>query len=163
MEILRMTSKTPPSTPPWNEVLRACTVLELHRAAFSMTLKLMVDRHEPREVLVTLVSGHQSVALEPVHVCTCSAFVYGRRARVVVDDVSTVTGAARMVDVLVGHMRAVRPELGDAPERLLRPIATTLHGTLVTKVAAEACSWNLPPYAVLGKTRARPEQCWHQG
>lgn len=152
----------PSPTPPWNEVLRACATGELNQSAFGMRLRLTTDRHEPRTVSLVLSSGRRSVDLDPVYVCTCGGFVLGTRNAVAIDDVSTTNGATRFVDVLLVAMRRVRPELATAADPLLRTIGGELHAGLLRKLAIHATRWNLPPYALLGRTRARPAECWHR-
>lgn len=149
-------------TPPWNEVLRACATGDLNQCAFGMRLRLTTDRHEPRTVGLVLSSGRRSVDLDPVYVCTCGALVLGTRSAVAIDDVSTMNGGARLVDVLLVAMRHVRPELASAADPHLRTIGAELHAGLLRKLAVHATRWNLPPYALLGRTRARPAECWHQ-
>lgn len=157
-----MPSKPSPPLPPWNEVLRACASGDLHQSAVGMRLRLKTDRHEPRTVGVVLISGQRSVDLEPVYVCPCGGLALGPRDAIAIDDVSTVTGAAKLVDVLVVAMRQARAELTNAADPLLRTIASELHAGLLRQLCIHATRWNLPPYALLGKTRARPAECWHR-
>lgn len=152
----------PGPIPPWNEVLRACATGDLNQCAFGMRLRLVTDRHEPRTVGLVLSSGRRSVDLNPVYVCTCGAFALGTRSAVAIDDVSTANGATRFVDVLISAMKQVRAELAPAAEPHLRTIGAELHGGLLRKLAIHATRWNLPPYALLGRTRARPAECWHR-
>lgn len=152
----------PSPTPPWNEVLRACASGDLNQCAFGMRLRLTTDRHEPRTVGLVLSSGRRSLDLDPVYVCTCGGFVLGARSAVAIDDVSTANGATRFVDVLLVAMRQVRPELATAADPHLRTIGAELHASLLRRLAIHATRWNLPPYALLGRTRARPAECWHR-
>lgn len=147
---------------PWNEVLRACSSGELHPCVFGMRVCLRRDRHEPRNLGLALNSGRRSVDLKPVYVCTCGAFVLGEPGTIVIDDISTITGAATCVDGLVGSMREVRVELKDAPTAALRTVAVEVHADLVRQIAIHSTRWNLPPYATLGRTRARPATCVHR-
>lgn len=147
---------------PWNEVLRSCTTGELDPCAFSMRVCLRRDRHEPRTVGLILNSGRRSVDLEPVYACLCGAFAVGQPGSLVIDDISTATGAATFVDRLVGSMRQLRVELEHAPTPVLRAVAVEIHADLVRQLAVHATRWNIPPFALLGRTRARPAQCVHR-
>jgi hypothetical protein len=111
---------------------------------------------------LVLSSGRRSVDLEPVYVCPCGGFALGRREAISIADVSTVTGAGKFSDVVVAAMRLVRVELVGASEPQLRTIAAELHGGLLRQLCIHATRWNLPPYALLGRTRARPAECCHQ-
>lgn len=152
----------PTLPPPWNEVLRACAAGELHQAAFGLRVMLTTHRLEPRNVGVVLSSGRRSTPLGSVYLCPCGAFVLGARESVVVDDFTTANGASRLLDVLLGVIRELRPELTDAANAHLRTIGSELHAQIVLAVAVHATRWNLPPYALLGRTRARPAECWHR-
>lgn len=79
-----------------------------------------------------------------------------------IDDISTVTGVTKFIDILVGTMREARPELLSASDSHLRTIAAEIHATTLRQLCIHATRWNLPPYALLGKTRARPADCWHR-
>lgn len=157
-----MHSRPAPSAAPWNEVLRACASAELHACIFSMHVKITCHRLEPREVSVVLVSGQRSLDLEPVYACPCGGFAQGRSGSITVADISTATGAATFVDGLAEIMKTLRVELQGAASLHLRAMATVLHGDLLRQLAIHASRWNLPPYAHLGKTRARPAPCWHR-
>lgn len=162
MDSRDMHSRACPPNPPWNEVLRACASGDLHQCAFGMRLRLRTDRLEPRTVGLVLTSGQRSADLEPVYVCPCGGFALGGRDAVTIDDVSTVTGATKFVDVVVATMRQLRSELTGATEPHLRTIATELHAGLLRQLCIHATRWNLPPYALLGRTRARPAECRHR-
>jgi hypothetical protein len=127
-----------------------------------MHLRLGTNRLEPRTVLLVLTSGRRSVDFDPVYVCPCGGFVLGTREAIVIDDVSTATGATKFVDVLVAAMRGVRAELSGATDPHLRTIAAELHASVLRQLCIHATRWNLPPYALLGRTRARPAECWHR-
>lgn len=151
-----------PTNPPWNEVLRACASGEIHQCAFGLQLRLTTDRHEPRTVGLVLSSGRRSVELGSIYVCTCGGFVLGARSAAAIDDVSTANGATKFVEALLVAMRQVRPELASAADPHLRTVAAELHAGALRKLAIHATRWNLPPYALLGRTRARPAECWHR-
>lgn len=157
-----MHPKTHPSTPPWNEVLRAAATDQLHQSVFAFRFKLATDRLEPRTVAVLLVSGLRSTEFEPMFICPCGGIAQGRSGQVKIDDVSTSTGAAKFIDSLIGAMRSVRAELKDAADPLLRTVASELHANLLRQLCVHATRWNLPPYARLGRSRARPAECWHR-
>ena len=150
------------TVPPWNEVLRACTTGELNPCAFGMRVCLRRDRHEPRTVGLILNSGKRSSDLEPVYVCPCGAFALGDPGSLVIDDISTTTGAATCVDRLAVSMLQLRVELASAPSPVLRTVAVEIHADLVRQLAVHATRWNIPPFALLGRTRARPAQCVHR-
>jgi len=105
---------------------------------------------------LVLSSGQRSADLESVYVCPCGGFALGGRDAITIDDVSTVTGTTKFVDVVVAAMRQVRSELTGATDPHLRTIATDLHAGLLRQLCIHATRWNLPPYALLGRTRARP-------
>jgi hypothetical protein len=148
--------------PPWNEVLRACAAGELHQSAFGFRVVLTTHRLEPRNVGVVLSSGRRSTAVGSVYVCPCGAFVLGERDSVVVDDLATANGASRFLELLLPSIRELRSELAPAAASHLRTIGAELHAQIVLAVAVHATRWNLPPYALLGRTRARPSECWHR-
>jgi len=124
-------------------------------------IAFITDRHEPRTVRLVLESGKRSFDLPPVYVCPCGALALGGDGTMQVDDLATTTGAAYFVDLLVGALRSVRPELTTAAEAHLRTVATELHADTVRRLGVHATRWNLPPYALLGRARARPAKCWH--
>ena len=67
-----------------------------------------------------LSSGRRSADLEPVYVCPCGGFALGGRSTVTIDDVSTVTGETKFVDVVVAAMRHIwRDSWGARLEHLL--------------------------------------------
>jgi len=150
------------STAPWNEVLRACATGDLHACSFGMRICLRRDRHEPRHVGLVLNSGRRSLDIKPVYVCPCGALVLGEPNERVIDDISTETGAALCVDGLIGSMRQLRAELAAVAASVLRAVAVEIHADLVRQLAVHATRWNIPPYAVLGRTRARPAECVHR-
>ena len=86
----------------------------------------------------------------------------GTREAIAIDDVSTATGATKFVDVLVAAVRRVRTELAVAADPHLRTIASELHANVLRQLCIHSTRWNLPPYALLGRTRARPAECWHR-
>lgn len=156
--------RSPPGLPPppWNEILRACAAGELHQSAFGLRVMLTTQRLEPRNVAVVISSGRRSTSLGPVYICPCGAFAFGEREALVVDDFLTANGATKLLDVLLVGIRQLRPELADAATPHLRTIGAELHAQIVMAVAVHATRWNLPPYALLGRTRARPADCWHR-
>jgi|HubBroStandDraft_1064217.scaffolds.fasta_scaffold151553_2 hypothetical protein len=157
-----MHSHVSPPGAPWNEVLRACVAGDLHWCVFGMHVCLKRDRHEPRNVGLVLNSGRRSLDIQPVYICSCGAFVLGEPSARIIDDISTETGAAVGVDSLAGSMRQLRVELAQVPAPLLRTVAMEIHVDLVRQLAVHATRWNIPPYAVLGRTRARPARCVHR-
>jgi hypothetical protein len=100
--------------------------------------------------------------MAPVHVCLCGAFTLGQEGAITVADLATATGAIKFVDLVTAALRTLRVELQPAADAHLRTVATELHGDLVCRLAVHATRWNLPPYARLGRTRARPTKCWHE-
>jgi len=143
---------------PWNEVLRACAAGDLDPCVFGMRVSLHRDRHETRNVGLVLTSGPRSHDLEPAYVCPCGAFALGEPGSLLIEDISTATGA----DGLVGSMRKLRVELAPAPASVLRTVAVEIHADLVRRLAVHATRWNIPPFALLGRTRARPAPCVHR-
>jgi hypothetical protein len=127
-----------------------------------MRVYLRRDRHEPRHLGLVLSSGRRSTDLEPIYICPCGAFALGATEAVAIDDISTATGAARCVDGLVGSMREIRAELANAPTAALRAVAIEIHADLVRQLVVHATRWNIPPFALLGRTRARPARCIHR-
>lgn len=153
----------PRQNPPWSELLRECAAGNLPPAAFAMKTVLKTDRLEARTVGVTLVGGANSVQLPPVFACPCGLFAVGEPgAAPMIDDLASPSGAPKVVDLLVAAMRQLRPELRRAPEALLRTVATNRHAQLVEQLAVHATRWNLPPYASMGRSRARPAKCLHE-
>jgi hypothetical protein len=122
----------------------------------------MTDRLEPRTVGLVLESGKRSVDLEAAYICPCGAFSLGHEGAVTIDDLATATGAVRFIDLATIALRGLRSELQAAADPHLRTVATELHGDLQRRLAVHATRWNLPPYATLGRTRARPAKCWHR-
>ena len=114
-----------------------------------MRLRLRTHRLEPRTVGLVLSSGQRSADLESVYVCPCGGFALGGRDAITIDDVSTVTGTTKFVDVVVAAMRQVRSELTGPTDPHLRTIATDLHAGLLRQLCIHATRWNLPPYAAL--------------
>jgi hypothetical protein len=155
-------SRSNSPTPPWNEVLRACQVGDLDPCVFGAHIRLVTDRLEPRTVGLVLESGKRSADLAPTYVCTCGAIVLGGEGAIVIEDLATVTGAVRFVDVVLAALRQLRSELRPASEAQLRTVGSEIHADLMRRLCVHATRWNLPPYALLGKTRARPAKCWHR-
>jgi hypothetical protein len=147
---------------PWSEVIRACAAGEIHQCAFGMRIILKRDRHEPRNLGLEINSGRRTIDIDPVYVCTCGAFVLGTRDQVIIDDIASITGAANFVDRLVPRMREVREELKESPPNPMHAIAIEIHADLVRQVLIHATRWNLPPFQLLGRTRARPAKCVHR-
>lgn len=158
-----MDPRSSASSAPWSEVLRACAANELHPCVFGMSVRLGTDRLEPRDVRLVLESAKRSVDLDPVYACPCGAFALGTRNAVLVEDIATSTGAAKMTAALAIAMKQARVELNTASEPHLRTVAAELHANLLRRLCIHATRWNLPPYATLGRTRARPAECWHRG
>jgi hypothetical protein len=151
-----------PSGAPWNEVLRASVSGDLHWCVFGMRVCLKRDRHEPRNVGLALNSGRRSLDIQPVYICPCGAFVLGEPSERIIDNISTETGAAVCLDSLAGSMRQLRVELAQVAAPLLRTVAMEIHADLVRQLAVHATRWNIPPFALLGRTRARPAECLHR-
>ena len=149
-------------TPPWSEVLRACRDGELDPFVFGARIRLVTNRLEPRTIGLVLESGKRSADLLPAYVCECGAFALGHEGGVSIEDLATATGAVRFVDVVLAALRQLRPELKPASDAHLRTVGAEIHADLMRRLCVHATRWNLPPYALLGKTRARPAKCWHR-
>jgi hypothetical protein len=148
--------------PPWSELLRACSAGKLNQCLFGMQMKLKARKEDPRTVDLMLLSGNESLHLPSAFVCLCGAFLLGARSEIAIDDLATSTGARRAAELLCGAMRKLRPTLENAPDAMLRTVAGQLHADLVKQLAVHACKWNLPPYSLLGRSHAKPSECWHR-
>ncbi len=151
------------NTPPWNEVLRAYATGDLHPSSFSTRVVLTTDRFEPRTIALHLEGGKRTVQLLPAFICPCGAIAYGggESSSVIIDDLATSTGASKFIDILVTSMKQLRPELQTALDAHLRTVAGVIHAELMRRLCVQATRWNLPPYAKLGRSRARPAKCCH--
>jgi hypothetical protein len=149
--------------PPWAELLRAVAAKRIDQCCVGMKVKLIINRLEPRQAALSLLAGDDSIQLPGGYLCPCGAFVLGAPGQMVVDDITTSTGSVRTVGLLIASMRQIRPALVSAPDALLRTIAVQLYGDMARQLAIQTLKWNLVPYALLGKARARPPaECWHR-
>ena len=148
--------------PPWSELLRACSAGRLDQSAFGIHVKLVARKSDPRQVTLALRSGHKTLALPDAYLCPCGAFALGVQDDLKIDDLSTLTGGRRATEVLLDGMRQLRPVLSTAPDAMLRTVGNLLHADMVRQLVVHACKWNLPPFALLGRSRAPAAACWHR-
>lgn len=148
--------------PPWSEVLRAISDKRISQCCVGMHLKVKVHRLDPRHAEMSLLGGNDSTPLPNAYVCICGAITLGASGAIEVDDIATATGAVRTIELLLRAIRQLRPALAVAPDALLRTVANQIHADMTRQLAIQALKWNLPPYALLGRVRARPAECWHR-